>query len=163
MIWNQIKIASVTIHDILKPKIILNSIENSISIKFKHESGIKHHNLNPIWQIYCVGISKIITSKRNFSQKFVPWKWRMIIWGIDFLCFFHFVNWLLNTYLHFEIQLYSNQWCSFCRESYTNTFNNISVISWLSILFVDLPNGMKMLMKIYHACLQQLKQNKIMF
>jgi hypothetical protein len=43
------------------------------------------------------------------------------------------------------------------------TFNNISVISWLSILFVDLPNGMNMLMKIYHACLQQLKQNKIMF
>jgi hypothetical protein len=28
------------------------------------------------------------------------------------------------------------------------TFNNISVISWLSILFVDLPNGMNMLMKI---------------
>ena len=36
MIWNQIKIASITIHDILTPKIILNSIENSISIKFKH-------------------------------------------------------------------------------------------------------------------------------
>jgi len=30
----------------------------------------------------------------------------------------------LNTYLHFEIQLYSNQWCSFCRENYTNLYKH---------------------------------------
>ena len=42
------------------------------------------------------------------------------------------------------------------------TFNNISLISWLSVLFVDLTNGMNMVIKIYHACLQQLT-DKIMF